>query len=687
MAKLIARLGAAGPKAIGFDIVYTEADMSNPDDDRMLAAAIQGAGNVVMGYYLYLESTASMRRHLKPLDPEFENLVVEKQVFPAERRPAGGSREIDAMMNGKDLELALPLFNKAAASFGFVNFHADDEGRLRYQPQLIEFEGHLYTSLDLQLLKRYLDAPSIVVDIQDKRIAQVQVGNEVIPTDQFGRFMLNYRGPRGSFPTYPMIDVMEDRVPADRFKDKIVLIGAPAIGLADVVATPYDAVLPGVELHATVIDNVLHKNYLYRDGLAKFIDLGLILIFGTVVSVFLPKLNASRSLFYTSLLFAAFTALNVWAFLSLNLVLSYVYPGMALVLTSIGMTGYKYVTEEKARKKTRSTFQYYLDQHVIDKVMNDPEMLKLGGEKREMSVLFSDIRGFTSFTEKMAPSEVVAFLNQYFDRMTTLIFKNKGTLDKLIGDAVMCFWGHPIVTKDHAVRGTLTALEMIQAVNDLRSVLVLPGGARFEIGIGVNTGQMVVGNMGSQNRFSYTVMGDNVNLGSRLESLNKYYGTNILISDSTYEEIKELIFCRQLDTIQVKGKSQAVTIYEPLGMRRLEHERRKEDRRGPATMGKQVKKGMIMARFGDRRVEERRAGSDRLIVKPEQEEIATMYEHALGLYRKGDFDAAEMAFDHVLSLSPTDGPSRLMKGRIAKYRKEYADTESAFDPVYKFDEK
>jgi hypothetical protein len=271
--------------------------------------------------------------------------------------------------------------------------------------------------------------------------------------------------------------------------------------------------------------------------------------------------------------------------------------------------------------------------------------------------------------------------------MQGIIFKNKGTFDKLIGDAVMCFWGAPLEVKDHALRGVVTALEMIQAVEDLRGVLVLPGGGKFEIGIGVNTGQMVVGNMGSSNRVSYTVMGDNVNLGSRLESLNKYYGTRIIIADSTYEEVREMVFCRQLDTIQVKGKSHAVTIYEPMGMRRLEFERRRQDRRGPISFKKRLIRALIFLRHGDRRLEDRRLGSERLLVRPEQEEIKTMYEHALALYRKGDFDGAEIGFDHVLTLNPSDGPSRLMKDRIAKYRNEYAGDEAHFDPVYKFDEK
>ncbi len=203
----------------------------------------------------------------------------------------------------------------------------------------------------------------------------------------------------------------------------------------------------------------------------------------------------------------------------------------------------------------------------------------------------------------------------------------------------------------------------------------------------MNTGPMVAGNMGSQSRFSYTVMGDNVNLGARLESLNKYYGTNILISDSTYQGCKDLVFCRELDTIQVKGKSQAVTIYEPMGTIPPPSDRRLVDRRQAETPAKKIKKAIAMARFGERRQEERRLGSDRLAFTPAQEEVATMYEHALALYRKGNFDAADMAFDHVLKLSPHDGPSKLMKGRIAKNRVEYAGAGSHFDPVYKFDEK
>ena len=686
-ATLVDKLAEAKPKVIGFDITFPERDVTDVENDRKFAESISKAGNVVMGVYLQLLSNTSERREPKVLTDEMMNLVVEKQVFPAERRAAGASERLEDLIQGKDLEPALPELMKAASSFGFVNFHRDIEGGLRYQPQFIEYQGRLYPSLDLQLTRRFMDAPSVTVDIESNHIARVEVGPYTLQTDPHGRYMLNFDGPRGIHETVPMIDVMEGKVAPEIFKDKIVIIGSPAIGLGDIVTSPFDPTLPAMELHANVIDNFIHQRYLYRTSVTKLLDIAFILLFGLVAGLYLPKMDAKRSVFYSVFMFVVFVVVNILSFLTIHWVLSLIYPGMALLFTSGSVISFKYLTEERERNRTKETFKYYLDQQVVEQVMNNPELLKLGGEKREMSVLFSDIRGFTSFSEKMAPHEVVQFLNQYFDKMQGMIFNYKGTLDKLIGDAVMCFWGAPIESKDHALRAVLCALEMIQAVEELRPVLILPGGAKFEIGIGVNTGPMVVGNMGSENRMSYTVMGDNVNLGSRLESLNKYYGTRILISDTAYEACKHLVFCRQLDTIQVKGKSQAVTIYEPLGIRNLRDDRRSTDRRGDITPAKKVKRAIVMARYGERRHDERRMGSEKIALKREHEELAGIYEHALALYRRGQFDAADLAFDQVLLLNPNDGPTRLMKGRIVKYRLEYAGAASTFDGVYKFDEK
>lgn len=704
MATVIRNLSKAKPKVIGFDILF--GDPEDPtrdangnivlsDKDLQLAAAIKEAGNVVLGVYLDRKSDAQTANvESTTMTPERENLYAVKQSFPVESCPPRVTCIPNRAIEGRTLQLALDAFIDGAKAFGFVNFHPDAEGRLRRQPQVISHQNAYFLSLDLQLLRFYLDQDSIILGLNEDRIESVKIGTGTeFPVDDVGRYLLNFNGKSGpegvrADNIVSIIDVLKDKVPPSKFEGKIVLVGAEAIGLGDIRPTPFDPVYPGVQLHADVIDNVLRKNFLVRTPPMLIFDVLVILVFGTLLGVFLPRMTALRAIVCASLLLILFTLVNVFSFTMANIVLSYIYPGMALVFTSGSLIAYQYLTEEREKNRTRQTFQFYLDQNMIEQLMTRPGAAKLGGEKREMSVLFSDIRGFTSFSEKMAPTEVVNFLNQYFDRMQGLIFQSRGTLDKLIGDAVMCFWGHPLEIKDHAVRATICALEMIQAVEDLRPVLMLPGGARFDIGIGVNTGSMVVGNMGSQSRFSYTVMGDNVNLGSRLESLNKYYGTKILISDATYEECRHVIFCRQLDTIQVKGKAHAVTIYEPLGVRPVQDDRRCiPDRRGSLTPMKRLKKAFVMIRHGERRVEPRRTISQRVVVTPRQEEIATMYEHALSLYRRADFDAAERAFDHVLSLSPTDGPSHLMKGRIKKYRAEYFGTDSSFDPVYKFDEK
>lgn len=346
---------------------------------------------------------------------------------------------------------------------------------------------------------------------------------------------------------------------------------------------------------------------------------------------------------------------------------------------------YRYGIRLRGVRRDLAALNAHLHPAILKGLRGRPGNVTFAGERAEMSALFSNIRGFTSLSEKMAPLEIVSFLNQYFQRMVALVFRCRGTLDKLIGDGLLCFWGHPSTEKDHGLRAALCALEMLQAAEDLRPVLVLPGGAKLEVSIGVHSGPMVVGNMGAPDRFNYTVVGENVNLGKRLESLNKHYGTKILISSATYESCKDIVLCREIDTIQLRNKAHTVTLYEPLGVRKPSEERRRADRRGPLTAGKRIRKALVLAWYGERREETRRRGSERLYLKPEQEEIASFYEHALTLYRRGDLDAAEMAFDHVLTLSPADGPSRLMKSRINRYRHEHLGVEVKFDPVYRFD--
>ncbi len=533
LATVVRNLAKAKPKVIGFDILLDDPDgpprkdesgsETLSDNDRLLADAIREAGNVILGASLDLKSDAEPAPGLEStkLTPELEAMPAVRQSSPSEvclKQPC----KPNTAMEGRTLRLSLPEFLDGAKAFGFVNFHPDREGRLREQPEVIRYLGAYYLSLDLQLVRTYLDQNPVILRMDKDRIRELQLGTgTVLPVDQSGRYMLNFRGkggtsPKGSRRIVSIIDVLKDQVPPSVFAGKIVLLGAET-SPEDLMATPYDSHYPGVELHADIIDNVLRGNFLRRSGMEWF-DVLTIVFCGALLGIFIPRMNTSRAIFWSVFLFAGFTIVNVFSFTAGGIVLGYIYPGVSLLFTSGSLISYQYLTEEREKKRYRQIFRPYLDPNMIDQVIVRTATLKLGGEKREMSVLFSDIRGFTSFSEKMAPTEVVNFLNQYFDRMTGVIFQYQGTLDKLIGDAVMCFWGHPLEIKDHAVRSTLCALGMIQAVEDLRPMLLLPGGARFDIGIGVNTGPMVVGNMGSQSRFSYTVMGNNVSLGTRLES-------------------------------------------------------------------------------------------------------------------------------------------------------------------------
>ena len=296
VAELVDRISAAGPRVIGFDILYEDEDASDPRNDELFAEAIERAGNVVMAVRLDLETTTGERGERQELDADFQELVVQKQVFPAVRQT--GTNTGGTLIQGSDLSMNLPIHNQAAATFGFVNFHPDAQGFLRYQPQFIEWGGRLYPSLDLQLLKLYLGAPSVTVQMQDDRVEQVQVGDYVIPTDRFGRFMVNFNGEADTHRRVSWIDVQEGRVDPEALRDKIVIVGPYAVGLGDVVPTSFDPVLPGVELHANVLDNVLSQRYLVRNTTTTMLDMAFIIIFGILVAIYLPKMGATRSRFF-----------------------------------------------------------------------------------------------------------------------------------------------------------------------------------------------------------------------------------------------------------------------------------------------------------------------------------------------------------------------------------------------------
>ena len=601
IAQLVDKLKASGAKAVGFDIVFAESDENSylktikelsseieknvikdsnvtsllnkkrsiADTDAILAKAIANAKNVTLGYFFHLSNKDISYLPEKDI---LENAArIKKSRYPiinASEKNADDS----VLVHAYAPEANLKIISQAAVNSGYFNMIPDSDGSNRWAPLVIKFRDDYYPSLAMSLLQQYLDGPMISLNLAGYGAESVKIGDTTIPTDESGRLLINYlgSGTGKTFPHYSITDIINGRIPAETFRNKIILIGATAIGIYDLRVTPFGATYPGVEIHATVIDNILHQNFLKHSSLTRFIDLCTIIFFGLVIGLIISRLRAISGMITTFVILASFVAANMFIFSRYNIWLNIVYPFLTMVTIYLFITIYRYIKEEREKKKIRGAFQYYLTASVINEMLKDPAKLKLGGDKKNLTVLFSDIRGFTTISEKLTPEELVRLLNEYLTAMTNVVFKYDGLLDKYVGDMVMAVFGAPLDQPDHARKACLTALTMMTELHRLQKKWQEEGRSVLNIGIGVNSGDMVVGNMGSEMRFSYTVIGDMVNLGSRLEGLNKEYGSNIIISEFTYNTVKETMCCRELDLVRVKGRNLPVKIYELLGEKKDE---------------------------------------------------------------------------------------------------------------------
>jgi adenylate cyclase len=376
---------------------------------------------------------------------------------------------------------------------------------------------------------------------------------------------INYRGKDHTFPYLSASDVIRGRVPSGEIEDKIVLVGAVATGIYDLRVTPLASVFPGVEVHANIIDNILKGDFIVRPEWASLVDMFSLLLLGFGLGWLFPRLRPVPGAGVMLLVFVAHLYVNTILMVNGGYWLNVIYPSLLIPMGYLGVSIYKYIHEEREKRKIKGAFQFYVTPAVVHQMLQDPNALKLGGEKKVLSVLFSDIRGFTSLSESLPPEGLVHLLNEYLTEMTNVVFRHDGTLDKYIGDAVMAIYGAPLPQEDHPERACLSALDMMEDLHKLQTRWAAEGKPAIDIGIGINTGEMVVGNMGSERRFDYTVIGDEVNLASRLEGLNKQYGTHVIISEFTQSLVRDHILCRELDLVRVKGKAKPVRIFEVVG--------------------------------------------------------------------------------------------------------------------------
>ncbi len=661
-ARVIDRLRASGARIVAFDVTFPTPEKNSAvdvleelhrvapsplreritelaiarDNDRRLAESMRKAGNVILGH-IFLEKERAGALDVAAAEAYFE--IAWGEVFP----------RVAPLKTGRDFQIGtaweeaggpvstaveanIKPLAEAALSYGFFNNAPDADGTMRRAFLLYRYqELDWYPSLSFQAVREYLKLPDqeLIAWMADSGLERIDFGPHTLRTRADGSVLINFAGPYGTYPHYSMADVLADETAPELFHDKIVLVGPTALGIGDIRHTPFAGPeYMGVEIHANVVDNLLHvaepgRTFLVREKRQDMADIAAILIFGLLFGV---AFSALRPLFSTLAALAGLAGFLLgvtYAFDQWGMWLSFVIPAGTLLVNYAAVTSYRVIVEEREKRKVRAMFSQYVAPSVIRLLEQDPgRYLRKGGELKDLTLMFTDIRGFTALSEALPPDEVVRLVNQHFDEMTNVLFRHWGTLDKYIGDAIMAFWGSPYPHPDHAQRGCACALEMLARLEELNRESRAAGGRPLSMGIGLNTGAVNVGNMGSTKRLTWTAVGDNVNLASRLEALTREYDCGIVLSDSTWAPVKESFLCRELDRIRVKGKLQPVVIYELL-----------------APLGDGAPHTELVARFAD----------------------------ALHSYRSRNWDEALRKFDALTTQFPEDGPSRVFRQRCLEF--------------------
>ncbi len=470
----------------------------------------------------------------------------------------------------------LPELQQNAARAGHFNPQIDSDGVVRRVPMVVEYNGAYYESLSLAMVRTLLGATTLTPGYASGESAErvglewldlaSERGNIRIPVDYEVSSLVPYRGKKGSFRYISVSDVLHERIFLGDLIGKIVLVGTSAQGLLDLRATPVDVMYPGVEANANMIAGILDQNIKQKLPDEMDWEVLLLLIAGVTLSVLLPQLSPVKATLLTILVLAGVLTSNVaiWHYSNLALPLASVLL-LILGLFALSMI-YGYVAETRTKRHISRMFGKYVPSELVEEMSNNPkQVVSMEGESREMSILFSDVRGFTTISEKLDPRELSLLMNEFLTPLSHVVYKHKGKVDKYMGDCIMAFWGAPKPEPDHARNAILAGIEMQQKLLELQPHFKARGWPEIHIGVGINTGRVSVGNMGSDVRVAYTVMGDAVNLASRLEGITKQYGVGVIVGENTKNAVPDFVY-RELDLVRVKGKDIPVSIYEPLGL-------------------------------------------------------------------------------------------------------------------------
>jgi adenylate cyclase len=455
----------------------------------------------------------------------------------------------------------IPVLAGSAKSIAHINFLPDEDGVLRWTTLVISHEEKLYPSLALTAAMEAMGTDGFEV-----RDYQVVLGSKTIPTDIDAGMLINYTGPPGTYERFSFSDVIKGRVSPGQLKDKLIFVGATAIGIYDMRITPFSSNTPGVEVNANIADNILRGDFMQRGGMETLIDLLSIAALGIVVSLVTVRLRASMSFPLVLVLAAGHVCFSYLMFLG-GRWLSMVYPIFSVVL-AYSVTAYlRFFYLDRKANEIRSMFSSYVSKKVVDELVKDPELARIGGDSRVVTIMFADIKNYTTYSEKRRPQDVVKTLNDYLAEMTNVIMEHEGTLDKFLGDGILAYWGAPLEQEDHAELAVRCALEMIRRMEGLQRKWVSEGTEPLSFGIGINTGDVIVGNIGAKGKkMEYTVIGDNVNLTQRIQSESREVNCPV-ITDALFERVKDIVVAESMGAVTVKGKHIPFNIYALRGMR------------------------------------------------------------------------------------------------------------------------
>lgn len=601
-------VASGGAAALVFDILFMEPD-ANTGSDEEFANATKRAGNVVHSMSFSQADPDAFLYIMKEPPAGFDAARYSMR-FPQE---VSQHFSLADRFEGK----VMKLYNNSAA-LGFANFLPDEDSVIRAMPTFINFAGRVYPSLALATVMKITGAQA--KDISVSLGEEIRIGQDTaesralrIPIDDRGRMLINYMGTFKTFRYVSFYDVLEQRLPAEMFASKIVLVGTSASGLVDLRPVPFQPDFPGVEIHANIIYDILTQDFIRHQSTipALAIYFAICVLVGVLAMILHPVVG----ILIAVILAAGDVALAFYLFVQHNLWIEEVRPLVGLGVSLLAITVYRFLDEEKEKRRIKGMFANYTSASMVDELLKNPAMLKLGGQKMYATAFFSDIKNFTTVSESLTPEALVAQLNEYLAAMTDVVLRYEGYLDKYEGDAVMAVYGVPLSRTDHAASACFAALDMQGLLNSLREKWREENRPLLEARMGMNSGPMIAGNIGGKDRFDYTVIGDAVNLASRLEGANKMYSTSIMISEYTYELVKDLVYARELDFLRVKGKTKPVRVYELLAKR------------------------------------------DRPLSKEVQAAIEN-FARGLEYYRRMEWVNAVKAFQQALSAKPEDGPTK-----------------------------